>query len=300
MKQIHQARYNAYTRTLEYLKQNEAITGSVPAFATVYTNIKALLDAVTGLDSVRKQNRQAVTAGKYQYQADIGQQALAISAAIVTYAVSINDEELKRSMKFTRSQLFYSTDPDLGARVSNILQKARELSEPLKEYGITAEMISGFAKLTEQYLPEANSTSTHLAKRVNATQLINEKLNEARALIDNQLDMLMIQFELSHPEFYNQYIILRTVPTTAHRKTRVEGTVSEKLTEAGLANVLVRLKGSDVETTTAADGSYTLKTPPLNSTQIEYIREGYTPVTVQLQIKRGQAVKQDVEMEKAA
>ena len=300
MKQSYQSRYNAYSRALEYLSQNESITSAVPAFATVYGKIKTLLDAVAELDNVRKQNRQAVAAGKYQYQADLGQQALTISGAIVTYAVSINDEELKRSMKFTRSQLFYSTDPDLGSRVSNILQKAKELGDKLKDYGITAEMIAGFEKLTAQYLPEANSTSTHLAKRVNATQLINDKLNEARELMDNQLDMLMIQFEISHPAFYNQYIILRTVPTTAHRKTRVEGIVSEKMTEGGLANVLVRLKGSEVVTTTAADGSYTLKTPPLVGAQIEYVREGYATVTVQLLIKRGQAVKQDVAMEKAA
>lgn len=298
MNQIQLARFKAYTVALAHLKQNEEITKDVPAFAKVYDNIKALLDGIKESNDLIKQNRLAISAGKYQYKAEIGQQALTIAAALVTYAVSTGDEQLKESMNFTRSELFHVSDQDLAARATNILTTANMLAEPLKEYGVTAEMITKLEQLAAQYLPEANGPRTHTARRKNAAQQISEQIAAAKDLMDNQLDKLMIQFQLSHPEFYNQYTINRTVVSPSHRKTRLEGMVTGKDTRTGLAGVQVALKDTTLVTTTGADGSYSLKMRPVTGATVAYYKEGYAPVSLTLEVKRGQAVNQPVEMEK--
>lgn len=299
MNQLQLARYKAYTVALAHLKENEEITKDVPAFAKVYGNIKALLDNITVAGNLQEEKQQAVSTGKYEYQAAIGQQALTIAAAIVTYAVSIKDGELKESMNFTRTELSYVTDAELGARASNILTTAKKLEEPLQEYGVSAEMIASLARLTEQYLPEANKTRTHTARRKNATQQIGDAIKQAQELMDNQLDKLMIRYQVSNPEFYNQYIINRTVINPARRKTRLEGVTTDGETQTGLGDVLVMVEGSNLVTTTLADGSYSLKVPPMSGATIIFQKDGYVTQKLVLDIKRGQAVKQEVVLVKS-
>lgn len=298
MTQNQLARFNAYTLALAFLAKNLEKTKNIPVFSKVFQTIKALLDAVAERNNLGRESRTAVTDGKQQYLGEIAQLAFTISSAIVSYATGIKNVKLRNSMNFTRSDLFYATDQDLGAHASNILTMAKKLAAQLAEYGITEEMITSLANLTEQYLPQASQPREHKVRVKNATQQIAGLIKEAQDLMDNQLDRIMVQFEQADPEFYRQYILSRTVESPSHRKTRLEGTVVEKDTQNGLGNVEVSLPGSNLVTTTLEDGSYSLKTSPENNATVVYKKEGYAPVTIVLSFVRGQAVKQVVEMVK--
>lgn len=293
------ARYKAYALALTYLKENEVITKDLPAFGEAWQAAKATLDAVVEADNLRQQNRQGIIASKKQYLADISHQAMAVSSAIVSYASANKDNGLKETMTFTPSELSYTSIQQLGARVSNILNTAKNLREELKKYGISEEVLTGFARLVELYLPSANLPRINTTERKNARLRVIELLRQLQEQMDNQIDKLMIQFRLSHPEFYNQYIISRTIVNPGYRKTRVEGVVTDKATRAVLGEVEVQVKDSNLATATMADGSYSLKTPALSGATVIYQKKGFKPFTVLLEIKRGQILRQAVEMEKA-
>lgn len=290
------ARYNAYALGLAYLKENEVITKDIPAFSEAWQAANTTLNAVAEAENLRQMNRQGIIASKKQYLAQISHQALAISSAIVTYASANKDNGLKETMTFTSSELSYTSIQQLGARVSNILSTAKNLREELKKYGISDEVLTGFARLVEQYLPSANLPRINTNNRKNAREQVIELLKQLQEQMDNQIDKLMVQFRLSHPEFYNKYLISRTVVNPGHRKTRVEGLALEEGTGALLGGVQVMIEQSNLATETMADGSYSLKTPGLTNATLVFKKEGYQTVSVQLEIKRGQIVKQTVEM----
>jgi hypothetical protein len=297
MNSIQNARYKAYSLALAHLKENEAITKGVPAFETAYLTAKQTLDAIAGAGNLQQQKFQAFSAGKKQYHDEICNQALAIASAIVTYASGKNDQGLKESMSFTHTELFYAPDNELGAKTANILATARAMEKELDHYGITTPVLDHFATLVKQYLPSANEPRNMVAERKEAGEQIKKLMKQLKEQMTNQLDRLMLQFKFTHQEFYNQYIIKRSVINPSRRKTRVEGVVTDVASLAGIGDVQVMVKDTSYITLTLADGSYSLKTPALAAATILYRKEGYAPASVQVEIKRGQASNQPMALQ---
>jgi hypothetical protein len=290
------ARYKAYALALAHLKENESITKDVPAFAQAYDAAKATLDAIAAADNRRQQNRFAASAGKRQFREEFAGQAQAIAGALVSYATAKNDQRLKEAMNFTYSGLYHANDAELGARAANILTEARALAGELSTYGITEGVLTAYGTMVAQYLGAISEPRNVVAERKEAGQQIKDGLNQLKDQLKNQLDKLILQFKSGHPEFYNQYINKRKIINPAQRKTQVEGKVTDMATGAGLADVQVLVKDTVLETTTGADGSYDLYLPLLTGATIQYRKEGYTPASVQVELKRGQTTPQGVEL----
>ncbi|MCX6316150.1 MAG: carboxypeptidase-like regulatory domain-containing protein [Bacteroidetes bacterium] len=291
------ARYKAYALSLAHLKQNEAITATVPAFATIYESAKATLDALESADKRKAQKLKGIAEDKSQYQEDLALQANAIAAAIGAYALQQKDAELKQAMNFTVSELFYGPNKELTAKSANILAKAQELVEPLKDYGVSELLISNFAAALDAYAGRMHKPRNVTAERKVAVMQIAELLKQLQVIFTGQLDALMLLFQFTHPEFYNEYKAKRSLVNPARRKTRVEGVVTDKATGAALTQVSVTLKDGDSTGSTAQDGSYSLPAKPLGMATVVYEKEGYKPVEATLPIRRGQAEVMDIEME---
>jgi hypothetical protein len=298
MNSYQNARYKAYSLALAHLQENEAITKEVPAFETAFLSAKATLDAIASAGNLQQQKFQAFTAGKQQYQDEICNRALVIASAIVTYASGKKDQGLKESMNFTRTELFYAPDSELGAKTANILATARAMEKELVNYGITATVLDNFATLVKQYLPSANEPRNMTAERKEAGEQIKKLMKQLQEQMTNQLDRLMLQFKFTHAGFYNQYIVKRMVVNPSRRKTRVEGVVTDMASLAGIGDVQVMVKDTSYVTLTLPDGSYSLNTPSLTAATIQYKKEGYAPASVQLEIKRGQAINQPVSLKR--
>lgn len=292
------ARFKAYGLALAHLKENEEITKEMPAFAEAYAAAKATLDAVAAAENLRQQNRQAIKVGKQQFRDDIANRAMEIAAAIVTYASGKNELQLKAAMNFTRSELVHVSDPELGAKTANILAAAKALNGQLTPFGITEEVLTRYEAMVDQYLVAANEPRNTTAMRKQAGQVIRDGLNELRDKLKNQLDKLMLQYRSSHPDFYNQYIVKRTVVNPGQRKTQLEGQVTDKDSKSGLGDVQVLVKDTPLVTETLADGTFILKMPPVSNAEVVFKKKGYRSFTVLLDVKRGQKARQAVELEK--
>ena len=293
------ARFKAYSLALAHLKENAAITAGVPAVTTVSELAQKLVDAIKEADQVRVEKRDARAAGKNQFREKFADQALIIAKAVAGFAAGINDQELLASMKFSRSDLTYGTDRELGSMAANILATARKLEKELVPFGITGETITRFASDVKAYLDKTNQTRNRTAERKGAGQQIQLLLTQLRNVFDQQLDGLLLQFRDSHPAFYTDYMNKRTVINPASRKTRVEGFVTDRNSRLPLGNVQVALKDSKIVTSTLADGSYYLKTPALTAATVEFSLEGYKPLTVVVDVKLGQGLNQSVELVRA-
>lgn len=298
MTNIESNRYRAYAMALEHLKNNAAITDTVPALKEVTQSAILLLDSISDTDKTRSLKTQTGAAGKYQFQAELAKNALIIASAIVSFASRNNNQELKQSMSYTRSELDYANDPDMASRTANILATARKLNGELNTYGITEDLLNKVDDSLASYRQQMIKPRNQVTDMRVAGKHARESLRQLKLIFDEQLDTLMIQFRDVNPDFYNSYIVKRTVINPSRRKTRLEGMATDGATGAGIGNVLLTIKGSLLTTTSMSDGSFSLKTPPLAGAVLECTCGGYKPVTITVDVKLGQALNLTVVMEK--
>jgi hypothetical protein len=297
MTNIESSRFRAYSLALEHLKNNTTITDSVPAFKEVYLSAAEVIDNISDADKTRLVKKQTGSAGKYQFQDELAKKALIISSAVVTYAARKNNLELQQSMSFNRTELDYATDADMASRAANILATARQLNGELKNYGISDDMLNDFAERLTTYQHQSAKPRNQTAERKVAGQATRKQLRRLQYIFDDQLDSLMLQFRDEHPDFYNSYLVKRTVVNPARRKTRIEGIVTDT-TGAGISDVQIKIKDSLLATISMADGGYSLKTAALAKALLEFSKEGYKPVSIKVEVKLGQALNQAVTMQK--
>jgi hypothetical protein len=297
MNNAEAARYRAYGLAIEHLRVNTAITDAVPAFKEVFQEAADIFASITGADLTRLVKTHTAYTGKQQFQEELVNNAMLISSSIITYAARNNKQEMLQSMNFTPSELVYANDADLGSRAGNILATAQQLNGQLQHFGVSDELLKTFAEQVKNYVPLSGKPRTHVVERKAAGQSTRDHLRRLREIFDFQLDSLMLHFRVTYPDFYNTYIMKRTVVNPARRKTRIEGLVTD-ISGSGLGDVQIKIKEAELATITLADGSYSLKTAALAGATIEFNKEGYKTITITIDIKRGQVLNQPVTMEK--
>lgn len=298
MTKIEYARFQAYALAMEHLKNHTAITDSVPVFKKVYDNAAKLLERIADADQVREAKKETSSAGKQQFKNELVRKARIVAGAIVTYAGLHNDQGLRESMTFSHTELARAKDTDLASLTANILEAARQLNGQLKDFGISDELLQDYTERVTNYSTQANKPRRQVAEIKVAGDIAREDLLSLRKIFDQQLDSLMLQFEEKHPEFYITYHIKRTIIYPGHRKTKIDGLVTDARTGDGIANAQISIKGSPLTVTTQPDGSFILTTKPLHNATLECTCEGFKTVSLLVEVKLGQSLKQEIIMEK--
>ena len=293
------ARYKSYVLSLAFLKENQDITKEADAFASVFDAAWLLVNEISNIDTRKTVRLKGVAETKEQLQDELVEQAVAIASVISGYAAQKSDPGLKEAMNFTRSELFYGSDQQLGTKCRIILEKARELTAQILRFGITPEKIETFAGYIDNYTASINEPRSATAYRKQAGMQMRQLFDQLRRLFTEQLDPMMMLFKATQREFYDQYLIRRMIVNPAQRKTKVQGKVRDKATLQELADVAVSVKGLEtMPATTDAEGRYSLQTPLLKRLPLLYYKEGYKPGRADTTVSRGKTTTLDVELER--
>lgn len=130
---------------------------------------------------------------------------LQLYAALKSYANSTNNKELKTKANYSKSDLSQSADPvlyDIGILLINL---STPLQAELGKYFVTPEklgemntLLAGFSAAIPQKRV-ANSVS-----KVSTTN-IGELVSSLNILLKKEIDVLMLLFEETQPDFYRAY-----------------------------------------------------------------------------------------------
>lgn len=281
-----------------FLNENAAIVKEIPAFQSAFTAAKATFDAITQSEQRRQQKSSRVTASREQLHENLANQANAMASIIGGYATNTKDSGLLESVNFSPSELFYARGPILLSRSANLLEQAKQLAAPLVEYGVSDALLVNFATMVEQYSTLVHGPREEKAERKVAGQDIKDLLKELDTVFNNLLDAFVLQYRDTNRIFYNQYQVMRFIQQPAQRKTRLEGLVVEKETRDALAQVDIRIKDTELQVQTAADGSYNLRMPLLTGVIVQFSKKGYKTVELPIVLRRGKALKVAVELER--
>jgi len=218
--------------------------------------------------------------------------ALNLAAAIKAYALSIDDVQLTKDMKFTKSSLYYIRDTESVDKIQFILSKGNELLAQLAPFGVTDNTIVELKDALEKYkefIPAPRKVTIN-RKQINDEIKVLFK-NAKNTLL--RLDALVDILKLSHNEFYKDYFDSRKVINNHGRKLSLRGYIYDTNNNP-IQGVLVKINDLKRATKSTEKGYYEFKNLPVGIQNVTFSRVDFKNQTQSVGIVAGQRVQLNV------
>ena len=214
--------------TVDTVLDNHAdLTAQVPELVTVHQQFKIGLVAISQNRQVQEADTKGLTKNKSGLRADVIRKVLQFSAGLMGYAISIKDEELKTKAKYTATDLRSSADPvlfDIGTLLRKLAEPIRkELVKYFLDDAAFSEMdrlLTGF----KQAIPLRRVAAS--VSKV-STANISDVFDALDKLLREKMDVLMLSFQFTQPDFYREYKNARSIVDYSGKGKSTE-TITEK------------------------------------------------------------------------
>lgn len=184
---------------------------SLPALRTAVGDFEALLTKVKDL----VQQTMTATAGKADTKANcrevLQEELMVVARAIQAYGHRIEDPEIVGKARVVKSELQYLRDTQLVGRAFTIHELGVEKPAELADYGVTQDRLESLKRRIDAYQEALGDRESSVARRKGARLSFRAYMEQAKELLENEVDNLMADFKKSDPQFYNEYIEARSV-----------------------------------------------------------------------------------------
>ena len=165
-----------------------------------------------GLAEMQKSKRESMCAA-----------AAVLAAATASYAQDIGNHDLKKRASFTKAELLKGRDTYSATKCLGVHAAATEAGTGLAEHLVGAPAkITDLSDKIAAYQAAITSPTDARKKARAATQSLKADLARARQILTEHLDKLILQFEESAPDFFKDYWIARTPPSSPGTHTTAE------------------------------------------------------------------------------
>jgi len=159
-----------------------------------------------------------LTMNKIQLRGNVIRGVLKFSSALTAYATAINDGTLKTKANYSVLKLKMVADPILFKIGDSLVALAKQVKPELAKYTIGE---NEFAEI-EKWLSAYNSAISQqkavpFAPKVSAND-IDDLFSAQDKLLNDEMDVLLLPFRLTQPDFYNAYLIARIVVDSSEQK----------------------------------------------------------------------------------
>lgn len=175
-------------------------------------------------------------------------------------------------------------------------------------FGLTEEVLNAFKDMAIHFAGTLEDTGNSLYLRKKDRAQLNHLLKQCNETLRNQLDPFIGYHQLTHPEVFQSYMLLRDTkapkrkkPVLVNQKVEIVGTVTNALTGKAVKDAVINLVGFDMATETDADGYYLFEDLPETSFTVSCHCAGYQlPEPVTFQAKAGENLVVDFSLTPAS
>ena len=206
------------------LDNHASLFGTLGELTDAHLRLKNGAALIRQHRQVQEADVSGLTKNKIQLRANMIKCILQFSAAIMAFATSAKDEELRVKANYGLSDLNKSPDPlllDIGTLLMGL---ANPLKSDLSRFFIGDAEFKEMDHLLvafKQAIPQRRVATS--ASKV-STGNINELFHSQDALLKQEIDVLMLPFQFTQPDFYNAYRNARSIVDYAGRgKAKPEG-----------------------------------------------------------------------------
>ncbi|MBI3413920.1 MAG: hypothetical protein HY043_01160 [Verrucomicrobia bacterium] len=212
MKTSDQNRINMLAAILAVLNQ--------PEYKALWEEHEAFTEGVDGLTSkVGQIEQQAELAQGNPGAADakeLARRALCkavceVIGGVRSFANANADAELAAKANYTPSTVTVGKVTEVVARCRVIATAASDNLEALGKYGITQAKLTGLNKKIDAFDKLKTAPRQNQSLKSAVSKILPQLVREGVAIVRDQLDELMPQFQDANPNFYNEYFAARVV-----------------------------------------------------------------------------------------
>jgi hypothetical protein len=205
------------------MAENRPKWESIPGFAAAF---KALHDSIAGImeaGALQQQTVAAASAAKLQLRGQMTDHAVKMTGALSSYALDTGIDELRETMRFTRSDFLYGAASTSIENAQLVLNHAKTFLKELRDYGITPADVNALAGAIDSFHKRATAPRVAIGMRAAMTQKLLKLFGSMDTLLREKIDGLMERF--AGTDFYNTYTTVREVVDIGHRSKLITFTV---------------------------------------------------------------------------
>ena len=288
---------NMYDAVEQLLNANTAIWSSNTAMSATVATFISHINAINANDTAQKTSSIGTTQTKETAQMAMAVAAVAVANAGKAYATATGNQVLFDAMNHTKTEIKEASDTDADDICQNIHDNLLPYIANTAAYGATTASLTNLQNLINTYSSMIGKPALQKSIVVNATLTLLQHFAAVNALLKNQLDTLMAQYQTSNAVFYNQYTSVRTINDIGHRHSVIiTGFIYDNHSHA-LVGASVSLSGGATHhKITNATGEYKFTRLHPGSFTITVIASGFVTQTKNITVSANGTVHTDFTM----
>jgi len=200
-----------FIAVLTVLQKFIAAWQSSIAFTDSVNQFKNKKTAIDLLRNKSESGSKGVTEQKKIFHDKLAAQTFEIVQVLMAFYKKTNDSVSFHKVKITKTKLEKSRANKLISVAKNALEMAHSCGRAMADYQITQPILDEFtATLTayEQFVPSPRTT---IVERKVALKDLSNLFKDANLILTEQLDLMMVPYEKTNPDFYKEYMNARKV-----------------------------------------------------------------------------------------
>lgn len=200
--QINKSRM--YLATSQVLETNQASYAGIEELVAAAVRLKSYLTLIEENRQVQELNQTGFTNNKLLLKEQLTTTLLKVIAALAAHATATKDTVMLSRVNYRPSAL-QKPDPVLADIARLIHSEAVKVEALLVKYFVTVADLAELERLTQQFkeaIPQKR-VATNISKV--STKNIAGVFAETDKLLKSEIDLLMMPFQFTQPDFYNAY-----------------------------------------------------------------------------------------------
>lgn len=292
-----EAKLTMFQTVEDHCEASSGIIAANVAFQTAFDNFKTKVAAIINTAQQADLALTGLAAGKKTSKQDLCNLAADVAAITYAFADATANDTLKGEVNYTLSDLSKMKDSLLAPRCQNIHDLAFANKTALVDYGITAAILTNLQTAIDSYTETIPKPRTAVSNRKTLNSNLKQTFKETEAILENQMDKLVVAFKSANPDFVQTYFTVRQIIDPHTTTTQLKGVVTNKLDETPIKDASVTVVELGKTEKTKSTGEYHFK-PILNGTYtVRVTKAGFQNFeTDEVQVKLGEIHHLNVEM----
>lgn len=203
-----------------YLAENPEIVNEVPEMTVAKENLDGIVSDINYNYNVSNTALFGKTDDKHSARSEVVKNVMAFAGGLYAWAAKTGNNEIINASSVVRSDLYKIREAEFAPVIKDLLDKAKDRTQELADFGITEELISNLENYLNNYSSALGKREISAGIRSNAVRSLKELFAESIKALD-VLDKFAEVQKLKHKAFYEEYLVLRRIKNLGENKSKV-------------------------------------------------------------------------------
>jgi len=285
---------NMMDTTDQVLTTYHAAWSSNTAVAAIVATFRSHLTALNVNDTLQKTISTGITQTKEETKTAMMNAAILTANGGKAYATVTSNTNLAAQMSHSKTEIKEATDTDADDICQNIHDNINPFVANTVAYGVSATTQTNLQNAINAFSALIGKPRQQIGIVAHATITITQHFAAANALLKNQLDTILMQYQSSNAPFYNEFMSARTIVDIGHRHTVIlKGFIYDTHNHA-LSGVTISLTGNaSHHKITDATGKYNFRRLHTGTYILTISKSGYVTQTKTINAAINETIEND-------